>query len=47
MDIVRDFTTELFDPEKLSAERLVVRSLARGLITEKGAAELLAEIWRV
>ncbi len=45
MDIIRGFEEQLIDQSRLDAERLVVRSLARGLITQAGADELLKEIW--
>ena len=45
MDIVRDFSEELIDVQKVSQERMVKRAMASGLITQAGGAWLLKEIW--
>lgn len=45
MDIIRNFEQELFDAELGRQERMIIRAVASGLITQEGADTLLKEIW--
>lgn len=44
MDIVRDYEQELFDAGRQAQERMIVRAIASGLITQEGGQALLQEI---
>lgn len=45
MDIERDFAKELANKRLQAIERMVVRAIARRIVTQEGGAELLREIW--